>query len=137
MKDPTWYLLHVNESQLLTLVHDVYRPGLVNTKTPRTAEHLPSKKDGLLWWALLSFLQVFSGWITKYFGMNIVESGQRQAFHLTSDDFQPGSWGVNKLSDVVPDNDVLKDYRARGWEDKAWEFTLQTWERALAKGSSA
>lgn len=115
----------------------LYRPGFVNTKTPRTAEHLPSKKDGLLWWAFLSVMQVVSGWIIRFFGMNIAESGERHAFHLTSDDFQPGSWRINRLSDAVPDNDVLKDYRARGWEDKTWEFTLQIWERALAKSSSA
>ncbi|KAJ4420380.1 hypothetical protein N0V82_004369 [Gnomoniopsis sp. IMI 355080] len=125
------YLAARDEQKHIVFLHAT--PGFVNTNTPRTAEHLPSKKDGLWWWAFLSVLQVVSGWIMRYFGMNIAESGERHAFHLTSDDFHAGSWRISQHSDVVPDNDVLKDYKRRGWEERAWEITVQIWERALAK----
>lgn len=73
----------------------------------------------------------------RFVGMYIAESGERHAFNLTSDDFQPGSWRLNRFSDVVPDNDILKGYRTRGWEEKAWEFTVQIWERAIDRSSAA
>lgn len=113
-------------------------PGFVNTNTPRTKEHLPSReKVGLLKWLLLSFVQVVSGWVIRYFGMNIKESGERHAFHLTSESFRPGSWRVDRHSNVVPDNDVLRDYHSRGWAAQAWDFTLAMWEKALANGRRA
>lgn len=108
-------------------------PGLVNTMTPRTKEHLPSReKAGLLQWALLSFVQIISGWVIRYFGMNINESGERHAFHLTSDNFEPGSWRIDRHSHIAPDNDALQDYLSHGWAEKAWDFTLMMWDKALA-----
>lgn len=80
----------------------------------------------------LSLVQIVSGWIIRYFGMNIKESGERHAFHLTSDSFEPGSWKVDRHSNVIPDNNVLRDYHSRGWAGKAWDFTLAIWDKALA-----
>lgn len=109
-------------------------PGFVNTNTPRTKEHLPSRdKVGILQWALHSFLQIVSGWVIRYFGMNINESGERHAFHLTSNTFEPGSWRVDRHCNVLPDNQILEDYRARGWMEKAWTFTLATWDKAITR----
>ncbi|KAK7697591.1 hypothetical protein SLS64_013410 [Diaporthe eres] len=113
-------------------------PGFVNTNTPRTKEHLPSReKVGFLQWAFISFVQVVSGWVIRYFGMNIKESGERHAFHLTSDRFEPGSWRLDRHSEVVPDKDVLKDYESRGWTEKAWNFTIATWDKVLANAGPA
>lgn len=108
-------------------------PGFVNTNAPRTTEHLPSReKIGFIQWVFLSFVQIVSGWVIRYFGMNIKESGERHAFHLTSSSFQPGSWRVDRHSNVVPANDVLRDYHSHGWAEKTWDFTLATWNKALA-----
>jgi hypothetical protein len=62
----------------------------------------------------MSLLQVISGWVIRTFGMAVNESGERYAFLLTSDTVDVGSWRTNKLSDVVPDNGVLKEYEERG-----------------------
>jgi hypothetical protein len=94
-------------------------PGFVSTDTPRTAH--PSKVAGLAWWALISFVQIVLGWIIKYFGMAAREYGERHAYELTSDKFVLGSWRVNHLNDVVPDNAILVQYRESGWGDKVWE----------------
>lgn len=100
-------------------------PGFVNTNTPRTKQHLPSTENvGFLQWVLLSFVQIFSGWVVRHFGMNIKESGERRAFHLTSRGFEPGSWRVDRHSNVVPDNNVPKDYHNLGWTQRAWDFTI-------------
>jgi hypothetical protein len=81
-------------------------------------------------------MQIVSGWIIRYFGMAAKESGERNAFHLTSDTFGPGSWRMNRLSEIVPDNNVLKKYQNRGWAEKSWEHTLRVWDKALAAGKT-
>lgn len=122
--------LTANDSQKhITFLHAT--PGFVHTDTPRTA--YPSKANGLAWWAFVSVLQVVSGWIIRYFGMAAKESGERHAYELTTDKIVPGSWRVNQLSEIVPDNDVLVQYRESGWGEKIWEFTNRVWDKALAK----
>ncbi|KAH9906962.1 hypothetical protein F4778DRAFT_800897 [Xylariomycetidae sp. FL2044] len=108
-------------------------PGFVNTGTPRTT--YPSKKDGILWWAFLSVMQIVSGWMIRSFGYDLSESGERHAFLLTSDGFSAGSWQTNKFNDVVPPNGALQYYQKHGWAPRIWDHTLHVWERALTKGS--
>jgi hypothetical protein len=124
------YLSANDAQERITFLHAT--PGFVSTDTPRTAH--PSKADGLAWWALISFVQIVSGWIINYFGMAASESGERHAYELTSDKFVQGSWRVNHLNDLVPYNAILVQYRESGWGDKVWEFTNRVWEKALAKG---
>ncbi len=69
--------------------------------------------------------------------MPVELAGERFAYVLTNDKFVPGSWRVNRFNEVVPDNNVLVQYRESGWAEKIWEFTNQVWERALVKGSAA
>jgi len=108
--------------------------SIVKTDTPRTV--YPSKKDGLFWWALLSVLQIVSGWVIHLFGMPVRESGERHAFMLTDEAYDtPGSdWKTNRLNEVVPDNEVLTRYRGDGWMERAWEFTNRVWDKALETG---
>jgi hypothetical protein len=112
----------------ITFIHDT--PGFVSTDTPRTS--FPSIEDGYLWWAFVSFMQVVTGWYIRHFGMAVKESGERHAYYLTSDMFGPGSWRVNKESEIVPDNSTLKDYQNRGWAEKIWDYTIRVWDKALA-----
>jgi len=125
--------LAVSDSERkFTFIHDT--PGFVNTGTPRTA--YPSKKDGWLWWVFVSIMQIVSGWIIVYFGMSVEESGERHAYYLTSDTYEPGSWSADRFNDVQPDNTTLRRYKDHGWAEKAWEHTQRVWDRALAKGAS-
>ncbi|PSN60127.1 hypothetical protein BS50DRAFT_210335 [Corynespora cassiicola Philippines] len=124
------HLASTDTQKHITFLH--VTPGFVYTDTPRTAH--PSKSDGLAWWAFISFVQIVSGWIIKYFGMAAKESGERHAYELTSDKFVPGSWRVSHLNDIVPDKQVLVRYREDGWGDKIWDFTVGVWEKALGKG---
>ncbi|KAH8646021.1 hypothetical protein BGZ60DRAFT_438356 [Tricladium varicosporioides] len=129
-----FHLLATNDTQKqITFIHAT--PGFVNTGTPRTT--YPSKKDGILWWAFLSTMQVVSGWIIRYFGMALNESGERHAFHLTSDTFIPGSWGTSRFNDIVSDNSTLKEYKDRGWAETIWDYTLQIWDKALTTSSTS
>ena len=123
--------LSSNDGNTITFIHST--PGFVKTDTPRTV--YPSKKNGLFWWALLSILQIVSGWVIHLFGMPAKESGERHAFMLTDEAYgTPGSWKTNMLSEVVPDNEVLKRYREDGWMERIWEFTNRVWDKALGTG---
>ncbi|PVH95204.1 hypothetical protein DM02DRAFT_691233 [Periconia macrospinosa] len=124
------YLASNDSQKHITFLH--VTPGFVSTDTPRTAH--PPKSNGLAQWALIYVFQIVSGWIIKYFGMAARESGERHAYELTSDAFVPGCWRVDHLNEVVPDNQVLVQYRKAGWGEKIWEFTVGVWEKALAKG---
>jgi hypothetical protein len=118
--------LAANNSQI-TFLHTT--PGFVKTDTPRTA--YPSKDNGIIWWALISVFQIVSGWIIQYFGRPAKESGERHAYALTSEAFPPGSWRVDKMSNIVPDNDILLQYRENGWKEIVWDFTIQVWDGCL------
>jgi hypothetical protein len=122
------YLAANDDKKHITFIHAT--PGFVHTDTARTA--FPSKKNGWWYWALVSAFQIVSGWIIRFFGLPAEVSGQRHAYHLTSDNFQPGSWRVDRHSEITPDNDILKDYLQKGWAEKAWDHTQRVWEKALA-----
>jgi hypothetical protein len=125
------YLSKQDVQKKLTFIHTT--PGLVNTGTPRTTG--PSMKDGVLWWAFLTFVQVVSGWVIIWTGYSFREAGERHAYLLTTDTIGPGSWRVDNRRDVAQDNQVLVEYRERGWEERAWEETQRVWEQALEKGN--
>jgi hypothetical protein len=105
-------------------------PGFVSTDTPRTVH--PSRTNGLTWWVLISLFQIVSGWVIFYFGMAATEAGQRFAYVLTNKHFVPGSWQTNRLSEIVPANAILIDYRERGWSQLIWDFTNRIWDKTLA-----
>ncbi|KAI1379353.1 hypothetical protein F4677DRAFT_328917 [Hypoxylon crocopeplum] len=127
------YLSADSSNKHITFIHAT--PGFVNTGTPRTT--YPSKKDGYLWWAFVSVMQIVSGWIIIHFGKSLEESSERRAFYLTSDNYKPGFRLADNSNDVQSPNDALKYYQERGWQSKIWDFTEQVWEKALANGPSA
>jgi hypothetical protein len=126
------YLAEHNDKKHITFIHAI--PGFVHTDTPRTS--FPSKKNGWWHWLLVSTFQIISGWIIRFFGLPAKESGERHALYLTGDGFRPGSWRVDRRSDVTEDNAVIKEYLRRGWAEKAWEHTQRRWETVLADNST-
>ncbi|KAI0179379.1 hypothetical protein GGR52DRAFT_303874 [Hypoxylon sp. FL1284] len=125
------YLSKHNEASKIVFLHAT--PGFVSTDSPRKTR--PSRQSGIVWWAFISTMQVISGWIIYYFGMAVKESGERHSFHLISSNFKPGSWQINKHSEALPPNKVLRQYQERGWAEKVWDHTLHVWDKALASGS--
>jgi hypothetical protein len=113
------YLAANDAKKHVTFLHAT--PGFVNTDTPRTT--FPSMKDGVIRWALVSTFQVVSGWIIRWYGISAKEAGERHAYHLTNEKLVPGSWRVDKFSDVAKDNKTLERYQERQWGEVVWEFT--------------
>jgi ribosomal protein S18 acetylase RimI-like enzyme len=69
--------------------------------------------------------------------MSVEDSGERQAFHLTSNRYSPGAWRISPKSDEISTLGVLEQYRERGWPEKVWEHTLRVFDKALAIGSDS
>lgn len=117
----------------ITFMHNF--PSLVKSENPRRTT--PSESSSFVWRIVLVAIKGFMGVVRFFIGMSPKESGEREAFHLTSTKYTPGSWRINSRSDVVPVNKALKYYQDNGWTEKIWKFTEGVWEKALSAGNSS
>ncbi|KAI1340824.1 hypothetical protein F5Y15DRAFT_378026 [Xylariaceae sp. FL0016] len=122
------YLAADIQNESIAFIHA--HPGFVNTGTPRTKH--PSTKDGIVWWAFLSVMQVITGWIMRLFGFSLQESGERNAFYLTNARYVPGSLQTNKMNDSLLANKALQYYQENKWPQRVWDHTSMVWEKALS-----
>ena len=117
----------------LTFLH-VF-PGLVKTDiianlTAPESSGLWIRFQVLIMRSLVALLMVFIGVSPK-------DSGERQAYHLTSESYRPGAWLVGPTSDVIPPNSALEMYQERGWTEKIWEHTIGIFQSALISGDNS
>jgi NAD(P)-dependent dehydrogenase (short-subunit alcohol dehydrogenase family) len=108
-------------------------PGWVKTDifTRLTAP----ESSGVAWRVTLASICGFVAVVMLLFAISTEESGERQAYQLTSDTYGPGALLIGYLSDQVPAPHVLEQYRERGWAEKVWEHTLRVFDKVLANGS--
>lgn len=113
----------------LTLIHNA--PGLVESDNVR---RLRAPPDASIFYRIyLGAMKAIIAVVRFFVGMPPAEAGERQAYHLTSGRYGPGSFRVSQSSDVVPDNDALRYYKAEGgWMEKFWDFTVAMWDQALS-----
>lgn len=121
------------DDERITFLH-VF-PGLVNSGN--FIRVTAGESAGVVWRVMLS---VFCRMITAVqliFGITPEECGERQAYHLTSEQFGLGAWRIDNSSEVVSENagGVFEKYRASGWSEKIWELTTAVFESALATGN--
>ncbi|MCJ1454548.1 hypothetical protein MMC28_004901 [Mycoblastus sanguinarius] len=121
-----------NDKQI-TFLHAF--PGWVRTDI--FARLTAPESSGVGWRVTLALIRGLVATIMLIFGMSVEDSGERQAFHLTSDRYGPGAWRIGYLSDQVSAPGVLEQYRERGWAEKVWEHTVRVFEKALAIGSDS
>lgn len=70
-------------------------------------------------------------------GSSTRDSGERQAFHLTSNVFTPGSVNfINESSDEVAASLTLQGHREGKVAKKIGEYTLRVFETVLSRFSS-
>ncbi|KAI1121358.1 hypothetical protein F5Y10DRAFT_102547 [Nemania abortiva] len=120
------YLAVQNEQ--ITFIHNF--PSLVKSDNFRRIN--PPAGSSLLRKAWLSFVKGLVAVIRYFVGMTPEEAGERQAYHLTSPTYGPGSLRVTNNSETVPASKALKHYQDNNWPTKVWEFTMGVWEKALA-----
>lgn len=118
------------DNERITFLH-VF-PGLINSSN--FIRVTAAESAGVVWSIMLA---VFCRMITAVqfiFGTTPEECGERQAYHLTSDQFGPGAWRIDNSSEVVaaPAGDVFEKYRDSGWPEKIWEHTTAVFECALS-----
>ena len=110
-------------------------PGLVRTDI--FARLTAPESSGIAWRVALALIRGLAAMVMLIFGISAEDSGERQAFHLTSDRYSPGAWRIGSLSDQVSAPGVLEQYRERGWPEKVWEHTVRIFDKALAIGSDS
>jgi hypothetical protein len=118
------------EYSRVTFIHNF--PGLVKSDNFRRLNAPPS--SGVLWSVWLAVVKVLVSTIRFFVGMSPDEAGERQAYHLTSTTYGPGSWRVYSDSKVVPPTKALAHYQKTGWPAKVWDFTQGVWEKVLGQG---
>lgn len=121
------------ENRRIAFLHS--SPGLV--KTDIFARLTPPESSGLLWRVTLASIRGFVAIVMLCVGMEVEESGERQAFHLTTDRYGPGMWRINSSSEPVSAPGVLERYREGSWSERIWEYTMSVFDTALAMGSDS
>ncbi|KXX76788.1 3-keto-steroid reductase [Madurella mycetomatis] len=122
-----------SQHQNITFIHAF--PGLVRTDI---STHMVAPQ-GAGWfrriWAVV--LRAVVGTMIRVLGVTTEVSGERQAYHLTGLKVQPGLSLVDEHSDVVPVPAVVLRYRAEGWPERVWEFTVGVFEKVFSVQSEA
>ncbi|KFY54646.1 hypothetical protein V496_07226 [Pseudogymnoascus sp. VKM F-4515 (FW-2607)] len=118
------------DDERITFLH-VF-PGLVNSGNFIRVN--AAESAGVFWRVMLT---VFCRMITAVqliFGITPEECGERQAYHLTSEQFGPGAWRIGNSSEAVSAHvgGVFETYRDDGWSEMIWKHTTAVFESALA-----
>ncbi len=121
------------ENRRIAFLHSC--PGLV--KTDIFARLTPPESSGFLWMVTLASIRGLVAIVMLCIGMEVEESGERQAFHLTTDKYGPGMWRINSSSEPVSAPGVLERYREGSWSERIWEYTMSVFDTTLAMGSDS
>ncbi|OBT81098.1 hypothetical protein VE02_10279 [Pseudogymnoascus sp. 03VT05] len=126
-------LEHLAKDEQITFLH-VF-PGLVNSGN--FIRVTAAESAGVVWRVMLAVFCRMITVVQLIFGTTPEECGERQAYHLTSDQFGPGAWRIDNSSEVVTASagDVFEKYRDGGWPEKIWEHTTAVFERVMATGN--
>ncbi|KAJ9501881.1 hypothetical protein H2202_002843 [Exophiala xenobiotica] len=114
--------------QKITFLHAY--PGLVQTDI--IARMAAPESSGMMWRFTLASFRGLMALLMMVVGLTVEESGERHAFHLTSDTYGPGAHRIGETSDEVTAGGVFEQYRERGWPEKVWEHTVRTFDQILA-----
>lgn len=117
----------------VTFIHAF--PGLVRTDI--FAKLRAPESSTYLWWIGLACIRNVVAVLMMIQGISPEDSGQRHAFHLTSDVFIPGTLHlVDESSEEVAPNEVLQGYQENELVKKVWDHTTQVFEK-VSGGVSA
>ena len=125
------YLASKEENKNITFLHT--GPGLVKTDI---LWKLTAPEDSSLGWRItLPLFKGFLGVMWHFMGISAEESGERGAYHLTSDDFGPGASRVTPASEIIPldSKRVVEKYLESGLDSKVWEHTSGVFDKALTR----
>lgn len=128
------YLAEDPGNKNLTLMHAF--PGLVRTDIFAKLRAPPS--SSIFWRIGLALIRNVIGFLMMVQGISPHESGERHAYHLTSQAWTRGTVHlINESSEEVPGNATLQGYREGGLAKKIWEHTMRVFEKALGRTLSS
>ncbi|KAL4734226.1 hypothetical protein BDV11DRAFT_212965 [Aspergillus similis] len=104
------------------------QPGWVHTDN---FARLSDSDHGLMWGLIVAGIQTLVNVLVALFGISASEAGERQAFHLASGLFGPGTWLVDHQSDDVAPNLVIMQGRRHSLPAKVWNHTHEVFEKTL------
>lgn len=113
----------------ITFIHSF--PGLVRTDI--FAKHTASEDAGWVWRITLPVVKGLFALLMMLLGTDPKESGERQAFILTSERFGKGIKLVSDKSVESPPPAALVKLREEGWAGRIWEFTVAVFEKATGQ----
>jgi hypothetical protein len=90
------------------------------------------QSSGIVWRVTLAAIQTLVATVMFIGGQTSEESGEKQAYHLTSDKFTPGARRVDAGSNEIARQGVLEQYEQEGGPEKVWEHTARVFEKILA-----
>jgi NAD(P)-dependent dehydrogenase (short-subunit alcohol dehydrogenase family) len=122
------YLTEDESNKRITFLHAA--PGLVNTDI--YSKLIAPESSGIAWKMTLPLLKGLLSVLWFCLAISVEESGERQAYNLTSDGFGPGALRIDQSNELISTKGVLEEYIERGWQEKVWEHTVRVFEKALA-----
>lgn len=104
-------------------------PGLVNSGNFIRVN--AAESAGVVWSVMLMVFCRMIAMVQLIFGTTPKECGERQAYHLTNDQFRPGAWRIDNSSEVVSEHrgGAFEKYRDSGWPEKIWGHTTAVFDR--------
>jgi len=121
------YLAEGESNKRIAFLHAA--SGLVNTDI--YSRLTAPESSGIVWRMALPLLKGLLSVLWFCLAISPEESGERQAFNLTSDDFGPGALRIDQSNQLISTKGVLEEYIERGWQEKVWEHTVRAFEKAL------
>ncbi|KAK2752690.1 hypothetical protein FQN54_008068 [Arachnomyces sp. PD_36] len=104
------------------------QPGWVHTDN---FARLSEDAHGVIWGLIVTGIQSLARVLVALFGISVGEAGERQAFHLTSSLFGPGTWLVDHQSQDVPPNQVVRQARQHSLPSTIWRHTNEVFQKIL------
>lgn len=112
----------------ITFLHNF--PGWVRTDI--WARVTAPESSGIVWRVTLAAIQTLVATVMFIGGQTSEESGERQAYHLTSDKFTPGARRIDAGSNEITKRGILEQYEQEGGPEKVWEHTCRVFDKILA-----
>jgi NAD(P)-dependent dehydrogenase (short-subunit alcohol dehydrogenase family) len=122
------YLAEDENNKNILFLHAT--PGLVHTEI--YSKLTAPESSGYAWKTTLPLLKGLLSVLWFCFAISVEESGERQAYNLTSDAYGPGAWRIDQSNELISTPGVLEQYIERGWQEKVWEHTVRVFEKAAA-----
>lgn len=112
----------------VTFIHS--SPGLVRTEI--CAKLTAPVSSGILWKITLYLIRSLVAVVMLVVGISVEESGERQSFILTNDEYGPGAWRIDASGEAIATSPLIEQYKEQGQVAKVWDYTASIFEMSMS-----